>query len=411
MIRRRQVATLVVALALVLAGCSGGGGPTTATDAATETATTTAAESAGQQSEHSTTATADREPVAVTGGDLPVDQTETFYRVQRLLGSDVRPQPVEVRNLTERKGYRPGQVPFFRLLGVGNLSLDTDEPGGLTAPSGKVCVYLGSGSATEVERVLVHEYVHMVQYRANMLPWMSAIDQPQVSHDLLQTRLALVEGGAVYATDAYADRYLDGVDPAADYAQRYRSGSASAKYFFARYHFGYRYVSDRLDDPENLAGVYENGPNTTEQLLHGYAPDEEPPADLSVTANATGNWSATENNTMGELFTRVALQTELDAETACNAATGWGNDDLRGFESGSDDPAFVWTLRTDSASEADELEAALNTFAAERRNATDAGFRVVRVGDETVAVLFGDRSFVESATVSGSNADVRIAFS
>jgi hypothetical protein len=410
MSRRRQVATLVLVISLVLAGCSGGGNPATETTDATTTVETTVEPTTTTATETTAveTTAADRETVQVTGGNLSADETEVFYRVQRLMGTDARPQPVEVRNLTEWKGYKPGAVPLLRYLGLENLSLDPDEPGGLTQPSGKVYVYPGEGSASEVERVLAHEFVHATQYRTNMLPWMSSLDQPRVTHDLLQTRLALVEGGAVYVTDAYADRHLDGEDPAEEFADRYQNGSASAKYFYARYHLGHRYVDARIDSPDELESVYEDGPNTTEQLLHDYAPSEEPPADLAVSANSNGSWTQTEDDAMGELFARVVLQSELDAETASSAAAGWGNDALYGFESGDEDPGFAWTLRMDSPSEADEFESAATTFADRREADGEAAFRVERVGDETVTVLFGNPAFVENATVSGSSENVTV---
>jgi hypothetical protein len=422
--RRRQVATLVLALALVLAGCSGGAGPTTETTDATTVETTgtseqDAAEATTTDQDGAKTTTTDgtgqnatdRETVSVSGGTLSADETEVFYRVQDLLGTDAEPQPVEVRNLTEWKGYGPGQFPLFRYLGVGNLSLDPDEPGGLTQPSGKVYVHPGEGSPAEVERVLAHEFVHATQYRTNMLPWLTSLDQPRLTHDLLQTRLALIEGGAVYTTDAYADRYLDGEDPAAEFADRYQNGSPSAKYFYARYHLGQQYVDAQIGSPDELESVYRDRPNTTEQLIHDYEPSEEPPADLAVTVNSTERWTQTQNNTMGELFARVVLQTELDAETASSAATGWGNDVLYGFESGDEDPGFAWTLRMDSAAEADELESAARTFADRRETDSEATFRVERVDDETVALLFGNPEFVGNASVSGSSETVTVAVS
>ncbi|USZ69171.1 hypothetical protein NGM10_05380 [Halorussus salilacus] len=414
---RRQVTTMALALLVVLAGCGGAGGP--ATDATETTEPTTHSTDATEQTNETstdvttetTTERSGRESVEVTGGNLSVDQTEVFWRVQELLDTDVRPRPVEVRNLTERKEYAPGRLPVLRYLGVENVTLDPDEPGGLATPDGKVYVHPGDGSSAEVERVLAHEFVHLIQYRASMLPWMSAIDQPRLTHDRLQTRLTLMEGGAVFVTDAYAEQYLDDQDPAERIADRYEDGSAGAKYFYARYHFGYRYVDDEIDSPTNLASVYEDGPNTTEQLLHGYAPDEEPPADLSVSVNESGTWSTTENDTMGELFARTTLQSELDAETARGAATGWGNDVLYGFTKGDEDPGFAWTLRMDSPDEADELESAATTFAEEREAGSDAAFRVERVDDETVVLLFGNPSFVESASASGSNANVTVGVS
>jgi hypothetical protein len=404
--RTRLLATLAVALAVVFAGCSGA-----ETDAATTVETTTPetpAETADATA-RATTAADDRAEVTVRGGDLPVDETDAFHRVQELMGTDVRPQPVEVRNLTELEGYQPGQFPLYRYLGIGNLSVDPDEPGGVTTTGGTAYVHPGNGTDAEVERVLVHEYVHMIQYRANMLPWLNAVEQPRLTHDLLQTRVALVEGGAVYVTEAYADRYLDGVDPVGYYADRYRNGTTSAKYFYARYHFGYEYVSDRVDSPADLATVYGERPNTTEQLLHGRSPGDEPPAPLAVTSNATDEWSVTENDTMGELFVRVALRSELDAGTARSAATGWDNDALYGFTTGGEDPGFAWTLRFDSAADADEFASAASDFADRRSGASDAAYRVERVDDETAVLLFGNPRFVENATVSGSNANVTVS--
>ena len=415
--RCRQVATLLVALLVVLAGCSGGGAPTTdATDATTAvetpgpetTATDETTTTTGQDAAGTTTTATDRETVEVTGGDLPVDETAVFYRVQRLMGTDARPQSVEVRNLTEWKGYRPGTVPLLRHLGLENVSLDSGEPGGLTQPTGQVYVHPGEGTEAEVERVLAHEFVHVTQYRTDMLPWLSSLERQRVTHDLLQTRLALIEGGAVYVTDAYADRHLDGEAPAEEFAERYRNGSASAKYFYARYHIGHRYVDAQVDSPDELGSVYEDGPNTTEQVLHDYAPSEEPPADLAVSVNETESWTRTEDDAMGELFARVVLQSELDAETARSAAAGWGNDALYGFESGDADPAFAWTLRMDSPREADEFESAATTFADRREADGEAAFRVERVGDETVTLLFGNPAFVENATVSGSSGNVTV---
>lgn len=408
--RTRQVAAILLVVTVVLAGCSGGTQTTVETTTTESTPTTATSATPTDSATAASSPTAEnRETVRVVGGDLAVDETEVFYRVQRLLGTDAEPQPVEVRNLTERKGYRPGQSPFLRDLGMKNVTLDSDEPGGLTTTTGKVYVYPGDGSPAAVERVLAHEFVHTTQYRASLLPWLSAIDRPRLTHDLLQTRLALVEGGAVYATDAYAERYLDDLNPAGKLARKYENGSPSTKYFYARYHFGHQYVRHRIDSPKSLASVYRSRPNTTEQILHDYSATEEPPAALSVSADASGEWTKTRNNTMGELFTRVVLQTELGVETARSAAAGWGNDVLYGFTSGGEAPGYAWTLRMDSPSEADELAAAAETFAEQRRAHGDVDFRVVRVGDETVVLVLGNPAVVDSVSVSGTTENVTVS--
>lgn len=80
---------------MVLAGCSGGGDSASASDT---TAPETTQPETTQQTTETTPATntaTDRETVRVTGGNLSVDGTEVFWRVQELIGIDVRPQPVE----------------------------------------------------------------------------------------------------------------------------------------------------------------------------------------------------------------------------------------------------------------------------------------------------------------------------
>ncbi|WP_121822285.1 hypothetical protein [Halostella salina] len=405
---------VLVAALLVLAGCST---PFTGGDATTPRPEATTDERSSDEAatvDSSTTASPTTQPstdgtvydVSVRNGTLPVDEDRAYTRVQGLLGTDVEPRPVEVRNLTEYQGYAPATFPFFDLLGVGNASFDDGRPGGLTTQSGAVYIHPGNGSAGAVEQVLVHEFVHTTQFGANMIPWLDAIDGPRLTYDLLQTRLALLEGGAVYASDAYTERYLNVTPESERIAAEYEDAGTAKRLFLARYHFGSDYVADRIDDPANLAGVYENYPRTTEQVIHGYAPDEEPERDLALSVRG-GNWTVGGNDTLGELTTRVLLCGELERATAVAAAAGWGTDEVVTLRRGGEQ-AYVWALRMDNATETDELARALEAFAAEREAAADASFAVQRPTDETVLLTVGPDSLDVRAEGSAGNVTVTV---
>jgi len=422
---------VALAVVLVLAGCGAGPGSSnataqspaaTATVSATATPATDAPATAGTATETPGTATStatgtptDEQAyeIEVRNGTLPVDASRTFARVQSLLGTDVRPRPVEIRNLSEWRGTLPriGASPLNRALGFENVSVDWDESTGVTRPSGYVYVHPGNGSAAEVERVLAHEFVHTTQFRGSMLPWLDRLDQPRLTVDLIKTRAALVEGGAVYAADAYTDRYLDVQNNSAYVRDLYQTRTPTHRSALSHYLFGYRYVDSRIDSPTNLSTVYESPPRTTEQILHNETTESEPEASLAVSENASApDWEYVGNNTIGELTMRTALRTELDRQPAVTAATGWGTDELTVFQHVRNDTRFgwVWVHRWDTSEDATDAIDAFEDYASARDAASPFAYRVRQINATTTVLVFGDDAFVENATVSDSEAGVRV---
>jgi hypothetical protein len=399
-----RITVPLVVLLLLVSGCSGPFLGGDATDGETERLPETTVEVTTTET---TATTTDREQsgynVSVQNGSLAVDEDAAYARTQSLLGTDLEPRPVEVRNLTERRGFAPGANDFLATMGVGNASFDGDRPGGLTTTGGSVYVHPDDGSPAEVEQVLVHEYVHMAQFNGNMLPWLDALEQPRLTNDLLQSRLALVEGGAVYVSDVYTEEYLNATPSAARIANEYESGSTAERLFLARYHFGNQYVAARIDDPSELASVYEEYPRTTEGILHPESDDSE--RDLHVTVESQGEWRTVGNDTMGELTTRILLSGELDDANAREAAAGWGTDEVVILRNDGE-RAYVWAVRGDDASEAEELATAMETFAERRTADSDATFAVDRPSDETVVLTAAPESF--GVAVEGENGTVRV---
>ena len=188
------------------------------------------------------------------------------------------------------------------------------------------------------------------------------------------------------------------------------------KYRIARYYFGGRYLQHRYDSPANVSAVYDDPPESTEQLLHNDTDDE--PAELSVVANAGPNRTTGQVDVNGELFSRIALGTELNRSQAGAGADGWGTDRLVPVdpEREAGNRSYAWATRWDAPAEADEFERALGEYLASRAERQDGGiyrdgaltFRVERVSPETVVLLAGEEPFVRSASVRGVNESVSV---
>ncbi|MFB6083179.1 MAG: hypothetical protein ABEJ94_02915 [Halorientalis sp.] len=425
MLSAQRLAPLAVALLLVLAGCGAGPSDGTATDTATPTATDTTTPDGTDTSPDTVTPDAgtpdgersdDGGPTAysipVRNGTLPFDVNRTFARVQGLIGTDVRPRPVEIRNLSEWRGSLPriAASPLNAALGFENVSVNWSRPTGLTRITGYVYLHPGSGSPGTVERVLAHEFAHTIQYQANMLPWLDRLRTERILTDQAKTYRALQEGGAVFVADAYAHRYLDVRNNSAFVREQYEQGGATYRSALAPYLFGKQYVAHVVDSPSNLSAVYESYPRTTEQLMHNYTRTEEPEKALTVSVTAGPSWRYLGNNTMGEMTVRHSLGTELSGDRAAAAAAGWGSDELSVFRNGTDldQYAWVWTHRWDDSTEADEAFAALEEYGIARQADGDRDFRVVRVGDETTALVFGPEAFVDAVSVEGTTANVTV---
>lgn len=376
---------LLVAVAVLLAGCAA---PTTPDGAGTDRPD----------------ARVD-DPVAP---DVPVSKNATFERVEGLLGVDGERPPVEVTNLSGRLGAAPTK--FQILMGVTETVPGADDAGRFLPERDRVLLNRKIESTRRFETALVHEYVHALQLETGLHPPAPAAESAMTTDDTL-TRLALVEGGAVWVTDRYVEGYLPNASlRSSRLVQTYREAPALTRYVLGPHRFGHRYVDGRVDAAADLARVYEDSPATTEQLIHGYGPTEEPPANLSLGVETEPTVRDRRRDTQGELATRVILRSELPAERARAAAEGWGADRLRELSLArpGDDFGAVWALRWDGPADAAEFVAAFEDYAERRREDTTSGYRIVRVSGETVVVVAGPPAFVDRVRASGTAGDVRV---
>jgi len=410
MANRRRLAALILALTVVLSGCAADSAAFQTTHGDNDTNGTPGTTEPTRTTELNVT---EEYSVPVEGSELPVDADRTFARVQALMGSDVEPQSVTVREGSSRSSttsYYTSQS-FFRIMGLDETNYSTNGASGVTYRDGEVRLTTRDAPDAEIERVLAHEFTHTVQMRTGMTESLNRDASVSRSTDASLVRRALVEGGAVYVTDVYSERFQSPTVHQSDVVTaEYEGGPDGNRYLWAPYHFGYRYVAATVDSPNELETAYENHPETTEQLIHNYTAAEEPAADLELTTDDSGNWFRTDSDTKGELVTRIVLRSQLSRAQAAAAASGWGNDRLYVYEhSSGGTEGIAWALRWDDESEADEAQAAFEAYAERHGGSSATSVQVERVSSETLVVFAGNEEFVDNAFATGTDDEVALS--
>jgi len=467
---------IACALCLLIAGCTAPTAPTRTTtvesDATAGPNATTeppdASESAdGSESatDSATNGTALEDGISVSGGSLPVEHDRIFRRTTGLLGVDVSPPSVVlVRSATEIRGDTGGggsagenatTRSFAGVMGIHGDASNADAGGeneseddgdegeddgvsvaAYTPSANSVVVnerMTAPGRESVLERTMAHEFVHTVQFRQGAFRRTQralGVDRTP-TRDTYLTYVSVLEGAAVYVAETYDRRYLPGDWATITDGERYRSSPANVKYRIARYYFGGRYLQHRYDSPANVSAVYDDPPETTEQLLHNDTEGFEDPRSLNLSVEPGRNRTLGRTDTYGELFTRIALGSELNESRAADAAAGWGADRLSSVVGPNGTRSFVWATRWDSLAEANEFEAATGEYldsranrsggvwrdsvgtnatgdSSERGSDESLAFRTVRTSDETVVLLAGTESFVSGASASGTNESVSV---
>lgn len=404
-----------IAIFLLISGCGGiqDEDPISSTQKQDENMTTTVDDTTTREN-----TIAGEDGVSVRGGTLSVDADTVFSNILNLIGLDAYRPIVLIENQTTTDGNGTSAIlvdDFGTTLGLTlpeNKST-SGRPGGFT---GKNTVHIlpGNGNKTEVERVLAHEFVHVIQYQKE---WPSYRRESSVNHDVNGRLLSrcLSEGSATYLTDEYVRRYSVDVEPYTAFVrEEYLIANGTRKYLVAPYYFCSQYFHFRLDSPANVTEVYKNPPVTTEQVIHNYTPKEEPPKDLDITVNETdASWDFRKDSTKGELFTRVVLANTISEENASRAAAGWGNDRLLEFQNDGE-KGYVWILRWDSTDDAYRFSQSFDQYLEARGVGTDdclptTCFDQQHLGPRTTAVLVGRGSFLSNVTIERENSSVRVS--
>lgn len=355
--------------------------------------------------------------IPVQGNSRLVDANRTFARVQDLMNSTVEPP----RRVTFESGanasqfrFSYGSHPFLELLGAGSSNLNSTVAGRADGESVRM-FYTDDATDEQIEHVLAHEFAHVVQYRTGLRDTAMAKFEDDYSQttDGRMARKSVIEGSAEYIATEYDREYLSEARPNETVLWDRQSESLSSALYWAPYRYGARYVDQRIDSPRQIEIVHRSPPRTTEQVLHGYVPEEEPPKPLNVRSNdSNSNWGLTIRDTVGEFTIRLTLASELDESPAARGAAGWGNDEVLTYYNGSS-TGSAWVTRWDDPANASAFEQTFERYLSERATAHDDtwrdgqySFRMERSHDDTVVVFVGAESFVRNATLDTDERDV-----
>lgn len=407
--RSRGLLVVSVAILLATAGCSGLGGetngPTLTPAPVPERGTPEQVVTSFVPTESAATFTPENPP---TTGPLGLrDQrsvSTALWRLRTLL--DVKadePTVVHQLDLSVPDDTKPLALPDAVIESLGPATGDSGAPPGWIDTDNETIHLLGwTFGPARLEYNLA--YLH-AQYLQDHLGWTDAISTHE--HGTLDRRLvafALRRGGAAFVADAYAEQYGLSVDrPAREWQFGWLESPWLARAAIAA---GEAYARDTASSPSELRRIYAEPPNTTEQLLYGLPPGSEPPRPLQVTVVEAGEWKRVATARFGELGIRALLSTRLETDVAERGGSGWGNDRLLAFEDAGVS-GVVWVTTWDQPTYADQFVAAFEQYAA--AGDPPRSIALTRIDDRTVVAVAGPTSFVESVTVTGTNASVSIS--
>jgi len=422
-VTRRGIATVLTVVMLVIAGCSApvvnptedtasksASSTPTPTESSPSTATPTESASSTTTVTDTPSPTATPEGGVAVYGDLPVNATLIWERVESLLGGEYDPPTVTVRE----RAIEPQTAEFAGHLGL-DAGIEEFDEGRARASyarrTGRVRLSPRNASTAQVRRILAHEYVHAVQFRRVGENRTTLLDRV-AARESFGAQRAIIEGSAVYVEDTFTRQFL-GFSAIEERCAEYENGTPYERYAGQAYCFGGRYFASQLDSPSEILSPNTSLPNTTEQVLHPGS--TEPPANLTIVDETPSDWYTPASfSREGELFVRTVLGVELSEERAVDAAEGWGDDRL--VRVTGDTEGYVWVLRWDTSDDADEFETAFTDYLDARGNETADGWRIdddryrlTTVDDRTIAVVTGNESFVDNATVTQEDGAVTVA--
>lgn len=344
-----------------------------------------------------------------------LDRAALIARVKEHVTQELPPEAIRNEGLTlQLLGFVPVDFDYEQA----EYKLLQEQLAGYYEPADGTMYLASDLDDADAEATLAHELVHALQDQRWNLQERSKYRPGQ--GDLSEAVSALAEGDATSAMfDVTIARAAPGsgktaVDvPDEVFAEQIRNGmnegpSASAPHIMrTSLAAPYIYGTQLVHALRRQAGWYEvdrawdNPPTTTEQILHvekwrAHEPALAVPAP-SFTALGSG-WTASDEDSEGELGTRLAFEEWMPAKEAAEASSGWGGD--RGvLLTKGDLSAFAWTVRFDPGKTKDELAqrsystlvAALGGTATTRdrgflcRERADRGpLAIARSGDELI---------------------------
>lgn len=246
-------------------------------------------------------------------------------------------------------------------------------------PSGKLFIISESNRLGAVERVtFAHEFQHALQDQNYGLKALGLSDEGwEADSEKSAAAQALVEGEAMLLEGLWQEKYYTQADWDEYYANAYadpdsayfRAPAYLQKDFYFPYDQGFQFVK-RLYDRGGWAEVdaaFKNPPLSTEMILHPEKYDEgEVPQIVAapvLTDTLGTDWRQIDTNVMGEWYTSLILEQQIEEGEAAQAAAGWGGDRYTvSFNEAANQTVVMWVVVWDTTSDTEEFVDAFQQY-------------------------------------------------
>jgi hypothetical protein len=292
-----------------------------------------------------------------------LERTALIARVKSHVARELPPEAIRNEGLAlQLLGFIPTQFDYE----AAEYQLLQDQLAGYYEPADGTMYMASDLGDDEAEATLAHELVHALQDQRWNLEERSKYRPGD--GDRSEAVSALAEGDATSAMfDVMIARAAPGANrtaldlPDDMFSEKIREGmnqgpGASAPHVMrtslaAPYIYGTLFVHSlrRRGGWEAVNRAWEDAPTTSEQILHvDKWLAHEPPlkVDPPTFAALGPGWKLADEDSEGELGTRIAFEEWMDPKAAAEASAGWGGD--RGaLLTNGDRAAFAWRLRFD----------------------------------------------------------------
>ncbi len=289
--------------------------------------------------------------------------------------SEYPPERIEVEeSLLKMLRVIPDDMDLYGFM----LDLLTEQIAGYYDPySGTF--YIADWIPLEMQKpVMAHELTHALQDQYFDLK--NFLQPVEGNDDRTLARSALIEGEGLLVMLAYTLEPLGrGVLELGDLVELNRAQMpameaqyevfASAPAFLKEtLLFPYTYGAGFLQyfllrhDWSDLSRLYEDFPESTEQILHPekYFEERDRPIEVDLSdRRPSAPWTPIYSNVLGEFTLSLVLGRFLDEETSRRASRGWGGDAIELYSAPSDRHALLMVTAWDSEADANEFARAI----------------------------------------------------
>jgi hypothetical protein len=341
-----------------------------------------------------------------------LDRTALIAKVKEHVARELPPEAIRNEGLSlQLFGFVPTEFDYeaaqYRLL--------EDQLAGYYEPSDKTMYMASDLGDEEAEATLAHELVHALQDlrwdlenrskyvagegdRSEALSALAEGDATSAMFDVLIARGGAGPGKSALDVpdEVFAEQIREGMNqgPGAT-APRIMRTSLAAPYIYGTL---FVHALRRRGGWNAVDAAWDKPPTTTEQLLHVEKwVAREPPLDVSAPPFATlgPGWHVADEDSEGELGTRLAFEEWMDPATAAALSGDWGGDRGVLLTSG-ERAAYAWRLRYDAGAAND------GRAARALRGIKRGALSPAKASDETFACRErGDRGPIAVAQSSG----------